>query len=315
MPTNLEFSMRVYKGLENLPSFKNPVITIGSFDGVHLGHRKIIEQINTKAKEVEGESLIITFNPHPRLVLNNEAKGISLLSTLDEKIEALEKLHVDVLVVVPFTKSFSEISAQDYIEDFLLKNFHPHTIVIGYDHHFGKNRSGDFLMLEQMKTKFNYQLEEIPAQALSQINISSTKIREALFQGNVKMANDYLCNKYSIFGKVVHGEKKGRLLGFPTANLQVMDYDKLIPAKGVYVVNVKVGAHQYRGMMNIGTRPTITDNDLVSLEVHILKLDQDLYGQYLTVEFLDRIRDEKKFSSLDELIAQLNSDKKMTETY
>jgi riboflavin kinase/FMN adenylyltransferase len=307
--------MRVYKGLENLPSFKNPVITIGSFDGVHLGHRKIIEQINTKAKDVEGESLIITFNPHPRLVLNNETKGVSLLSTLDEKIEALEKLHVDVLVVVPFTKSFSEIPALDYIEEFLLKNFHPHTIVIGYDHHFGKNRSGNFLMLEQMKSKFNYQLEEIPAQALSQINISSTKIREALFQGNVKMANDYLCNKYSIFGKVVHGEKKGRLLGFPTANLQVMDYDKLIPAKGVYVVKVKVGAHQYCGMMNIGTRPTITDNDLVSLEVHILKLDQDLYGQYLTVEFLDRIRDEKKFNSLDELITQLNSDKKVAEAY
>jgi riboflavin kinase/FMN adenylyltransferase len=307
--------MRVYKGLENLPSFKNPVITIGSFDGMHLGHRKIIEQINTKAKEVEGESLIITFNPHPRLVLNNEAKGVSLLSTLDEKIEALEKLNVDVLVVVPFTKSFSEIPALDYIEEFLFKNFHPHTIVIGYDHHFGKNRSGNYSMLEQMKSKFNYQLEEIPAQALSQINISSTKIREALFQGNVKMANDYLCNKYSIFGKVVHGEKKGRLLGFPTANLQVMDYDKLIPAKGVYVVNVKVGTHQYCGMMNIGTRPTITDNDLVSLEVHILKLDQDLYGQYLTVEFLDRIRDEKKFSSLDELIAQLNSDKKVAEAY
>jgi riboflavin kinase/FMN adenylyltransferase len=307
--------MRVYKGLENLPSFKNPVITIGSFDGMHLGHRKIIEQINTKAKEVKGESLIITFNPHPRLVLNNEAKGVSLLSTLDEKIEALEKLNVDVLVVVPFTKSFSEIPALDYIEEFLFKNFHPHTIVIGYDHHFGKNRSGNYSMLEQMKSKFNYQLEEIPAQALSQINISSTKIREALFQGNVKMANDYLCNKYSIFGKVVHGEKKGRLLGFPTANLQVMDYDKLIPAKGVYVVNVKVGTHQYCGMMNIGTRPTITDNDLVSLEVHILKLDQDLYGQYLTVEFLDRIRDEKKFSSLDELIAQLNSDKKVAEAY
>ena len=307
--------MRVYKGLENLPSFKNPVITIGSFDGVHLGHRKIIEQIIAKANEVNGESVIITFNPHPRLVLHNETKGVSLLSTLDEKIDALEKLNVDVLVVVPFTKSFSEISAQAYIEDFLIANFHPHTLVIGYDHHLGNNRSGNFAMLAEKKIDYHFELEEIPAQEISHIAISSTKIRAALFQGNVKMANEYLCNNYTVFGKVVHGEKKGRLLGFPTANLQVMDYDKLIPAKGVYVVNVKVGAHQYRGMMNIGTRPTITDNDLVSLEVHILKLDQDLYGQYLTVEFLDRIRDEKKFSSLDELIAQLNSDKKVAEEY
>ena len=307
--------MRVYKGLENLPSFKKPVITIGSFDGVHLGHRKIIEQIIAKANEVNGESVIITFNPHPRLVLHNETKGVSLLSTLDEKIDALEKLNVDVLVVVPFTKSFSEISAQAYIEDFLIANFHPHTLVIGYDHHFGNNRSGNFAMLAEKKIDYHFELEEITAQEISHIAISSTKIRAALFQGNVKMANEYLCNNYTVFGKVVHGEKKGRLLGFPTANLQVMDYDKLIPAKGVYVVNVKVGAHQYRGMMNIGTRPTITDNDLVSLEVHILKLDQDLYGQYLTVEFLDRIRDEKKFSSLDELIAQLNSDKKVAEEY
>jgi riboflavin kinase/FMN adenylyltransferase len=307
--------MRVYKGLEDLPSFKNPVVTIGSFDGVHLGHRKIIEQIITKAKEVNGESVIITFNPHPRLVLHNETKGVSLLSTLDEKIDALEKLNVDVLVVVPFTKTFSEISAQAYIEDFLVANFHPHTLIIGYDHHFGNNRSGNFAMLAEKKIDYHFELEEIAAQEISHIAISSTKIRAALFQGNVKMANEYLCNNYTVFGKVVHGEKKGRLLGFPTANLQVMDYDKLIPAKGVYVVNVKVGAHQYRGMMNIGTRPTITDNDLVSLEVHILKLDQDLYGQYLTVEFLDRIRDEKKFSSLDELITQLTSDKKVAEAY
>lgn len=309
--------MKVFQGLENLPKFTKPVLTIGSFDGVHLGHRKIIEQMKSLANKIGGETIIITFNPHPRLVLGNDTQRVQLLSTVDEKIEALAGLGIDVLVIVPFTKSFSEISAESYIRNFLVQTFHPHTIVIGYDHRFGKNRSGNFDMMAQHQAVFHYALQEIPALELSNIAISSTKIRQALLRGEVNLANQYLCNRYSVFGKVVPGEQKGRLLGFPTANIQVMDYDKLIPANGVYIVQVKLAGtqQQYMGMLNIGVRPTLSDAQQISLEVHIIDLQEDLYGQYLRVELIERLRDEKKFDSLDALITQLHADKARTLDY
>ncbi len=307
--------MKVFKGLENLPVFKNPVITIGTFDGVHCGHAKIIERLRKKAVEVNGESVIITFEPHPRLVLSNQTSTIELLTTLDEKIEALQTMQVDNLVIVPFTIAFSEISAEAYIHDFLVNHFHPHTFIIGYDHHFGKGRKGNYQLLESVKDTFSFQLEEIPMQEIEHITVSSTKIRDALRNGHIKKANELLGKKYSLEGIVAHGEKRGRLIGFPTANIHVEEKHKLIPAKGVYVVNIFIDNNQYKGMMNIGVRPTVTNANQLSLEVNIFDFNEEIYTEKIRIEFIDRLRDEKKFNGIDELVEQLKKDKQEAMTY
>ena len=301
--------MRVFKGLDNLPPFKNPVLTIGTFDGVHLGHAKIIERLRKKAIEVDGESIIITFDPHPRFVVAPNSTPIELLSTSQEKIKALQALHVDNVVIVPFTKAFSDISAEAYIRDFIVSNFHPHTIIIGYDHHFGKNRQGNYQLLESVKATYGFQLEEISVQEIEHIAVSSTKIRAALHIGDIKKANELAGKYYTLEGVVIHGEKRGRLIGFPTANVHVGDAHKLIPANGVYAVKAYLKETAYKAMLNIGVRPTISSSNHRSIEVNIIDFDQDIYDETLRIEFVDKLRDEIKFNGIDELIAQLTIDK------
>lgn len=307
--------MRVFRDLNNLPEFNNSVITIGTFDGVHKGHQKLIERINTLAAEQGGESIIITFHPHPRIVINPQDKTLRLLNTIEEKTDLLEKYGVDNTVIVPFSRDFSEQSAQEYVSNFLVKNFRPKSIVIGYDHKFGKDRSGDYHLLEQMKGMYGYSMEEISKETLDDIGISSTKIRNSLQSGDISLANDLLGHAYRVTGTVVRGLQNGRKLGYPTANLQVNDEYKLIPKTGIYAV--RVYSHQwpggtpargyYHGMLSIGYNPTFEGKEQ-TIEVNILDFNHDIYGSTLTMEFVEYLRDEKKFNSLDDLIEAIKGD-------
>ncbi len=300
--------MKVIRNINDLGGLQNPVITIGTFDGVHLGHRKIIERINQLAKERNGQSVIITFHPHPRFVINPDDTTLKLLSTVDEKIKLLEDCGVDVAVIIPFSREFSEQSPEDYIENFLVKYFHPSCIVIGYDHKFGRDRKGDFHLLEQLKKKYNFDLEEISKQALDDITISSTKIRNALHDGEITKANELLGYAYTLSGLVIKGLQNGRKLGYPTANLQLIEPTKLTPKTGIYAVYVYVDGIKKRGMLSIGYNPTFGGKH-ISVEVNILDFDKDIYGQMITLEFVKYIRSEKKFNSIEDLIAAIDQDK------
>ncbi len=300
--------MRVFRDLEHLPVFKNAVITIGTFDGVHKGHQKLIARINEVAKLHNGESIIVTFHPHPRLVINPENTSLKLLNTTEEKVNLLSKFMVDNVVVVPFSRGFSEQEAEAYISDFLVRSFHPSYIVIGYDHRFGKNRAGDFALLDKCKAQYGYELEAIPKEMLEDIAISSTNIRQSLKEGNVAMANELLGHNYTLKGIVVKGLQNGRKLGFPTANIQVADPNKLIPGIGIYAVKVHYRDTVYNGMLSIGFNPTF-DGKEQTIEVNILDFDKDIYGESLTLEFIQFIRHEKKFDSLEELIKAIGNDK------
>lgn len=299
--------MQVHRDLEQLPDFGNAVITIGTFDGVHLGHRHILRQLEQAAAACKGEKVIITFDPHPREVLNPENKTVRLLTTLDEKIKLLALQGIDHLVVVPFTKAFSQLSATGYLEEFLIKRFNPHTIIIGYDHRFGHNREGGLALLEAEQHKFGFQLLEIPQQVVHDLTVSSTKIRNSLLEGNVLLANELLGYPYFINGVVVHGDKMGRKLGFPTANISLYDERKLIPAQGVYAVKVSLASGQWNGALNIGTRPTFNGREL-RIEVYIIDFNEEIYDQPITVQFIDYIRADQKFDHIDDLVAQMHQD-------
>jgi riboflavin kinase/FMN adenylyltransferase len=300
--------MKVYYDLESLPQFKHPVVTIGTFDGVHIGHRVILDRVRKLADEIGGETVLITFDPHPRIALNPNS-NLSLIYTLQERIEALSALGVDNLVVVKFTPEFASLSAESYIKDFLITYFHPAVIIIGYDHQYGKNRTGDFHLFERYKEEFNYQLVEIPAQELKESAVSSTRIRNAILEGDISTASLFLGRNYRFEGQVVHGDKRGRLLGFPTANIQVNEPHKIIPANGVYAVRIYWNGIEWQGMMNIGTRPTVDNSNQRKIEVHVFDFDQDIYEEMVQVECVAKIRDEQKFDSLDALQAQLEQDK------
>lgn len=306
--------MRVFRDLDHLPVFKNSVITIGTFDGVHLGHQKILARLNALAKQSGGESIIITFHPHPRIVINPADKSLKLLNTVEEKAALLESFGIDNMVVVPFSRQFSEMEAEEYVRNFLVKNFSPKYIVIGYDHRFGKDRAGDFKLMEKMKAELGYELEEITRETLDDIAISSTKIRAALSSGNIQLANELLGHTYTVSGMVVRGLQNGRKLGYPTANIQVNDEHKLIPGKGIYVVRVKQGGRVYGGMMSIGYNPTF-DGKEMTLEVNIFEFDKDIYGSTITIEFLHFLRNEKKFDSVDALIAEIAQDEIKSRDY
>lgn len=301
--------MRVYYDLKQLPAFKKPVLTIGTFDGVHKGHQAILEKIKKRALECQGESVIITFDPHPRMVLGHHGR-IALIQTLEEKIKALEQLGIDNLVVVPFTQTFAEQSAEEYISQFLIHYFKPHYIIIGYDHQFGKNRSGNFKLLEYYKDIYHYFLEEIPMQELLESGISSTKIRTAIEAGDLSTAHHFLGHHYTFSGKVEHGDQRGRLLGYPTANIEIENKHKLIPAMGVYAVYVFIEEKKYHGMMNIGIRPTVTNSLEKKIEVHLFDFNQQIYDSIIRIECIEKIRDEKKFENVEALKSQLAEDEK-----
>ncbi|MET3880573.1 MULTISPECIES: bifunctional riboflavin kinase/FAD synthetase [Chitinophaga] len=301
--------MQVHRDLDHLPEFRKAVITIGTFDGVHAGHRFIIEQLEQAATACGGETVIITFDPHPREVLQPAPNNIRLLTTLPEKIALLERAGIDHLVVVPFTKAFSEMAARSYLEDFLVARFRPHTIIIGYDHRFGHNREGGLELLEAEQQQYGFTLVEIPQQIVHDLTVSSTKIRKSLQEGNIRLANELLDYTYFLTGKVVHGDKMGRQLGYPTANLHLSDERKLIPAEGIYAVNAQLSGSSklLPAVMSIGFRPTFNGTDL-RLEVHIFDFNEDIYGQELTVHFVEYIRSNLKFDNIDALIVQMDKD-------
>jgi len=303
--------MTVYTDIQNLPIFKNAVITIGTFDGVHFGHQQILSLMKSAAKQVNGETVIITFHPHPRKIIGANKAPIYLLNTLDEKINLLEKYDIDHLVIIPFTEKFAQQSAEDYIADFLVNTFHPQTIIIGHDHRFGKDRIGDFQLLEDKALKFGYQVKEIPGYMLNDVTISSTKIREALLNGDIEKAHDLLSYDYYFTGKIVKGNQLGRTIGYPTANIKMMDENKLIPCNGVYSVlvsNENLKINQLGGMMNIGYRPTVEGNER-TIEVNLFNFDQSIYDENLTITLKKYLRSEEKFSGLDKLKIQLEKDK------
>ena len=307
--------MHIHRDLTQLPALKRAVITIGTFDGVHTGHRHIIRQLQQAAAACDGETVIITFDPHPREVLQPGSNPIHLLTTLDEKIALLSAQGIDHLVIVPFTREFSELSAQAYLEDFLISMFRPHTIIIGYDHRFGHNREGGLELLEAEQNRYGFRLIEIPQQIVHDLTVSSTKIRKSLQDGNVHLANELLGYHYFLEGTVIHGDKMGRKLGYPTANIQLPDPRKLIPAQGIYAIRVHVEGHAQplNGVMSIGTRPTFNGNDL-RLEAHIFDFSGDLYDQVIRVEMISYIRANQKFDNIEALIAQMDKDSELART-
>lgn len=301
--------MNVYYDIKNLPFIKNPVVTIGTFDGVHKGHCKIIRQLKEQTKKYDGESVIITFAQHPRNIIK-QSDGVLLLNETDEKIKLFQQEGVDNVIIIDFSESFFSQSAQEYIENFLVKNLHPSCIIVGYDHKFGKNRSGNYLMLEEYGKKHHFTIKEIDAEVVKDIAVSSTKIREALLKGEIKMATELLGYHYFFTGKVVQGNRLGRNIGFPTANLHLQNPQKLIPQNGVYAVYVHLEGQQkkLKGMLNIGVRPTI-DGRKKTIEVNIFDFDKDIYGANVTIEVVKFLRDEKKFLGIEQLKEQLIKDK------
>lgn len=289
---------------------KPTIVTIGTFDGVHLGHQKILGRLQQLKKQYELNTVVLTFEPHPRKILFPEQTDLKLITLIDEKLNLLETYGVDVTVVYPFDKQFSNIESQEYIKDILLKSLKVKYLVIGYDHKFGKNRSGDIGVLKQFSNSLGYQVEEINALDIDNISISSSKIRQALEHGNIQLANNYLGHHFFLYATVIPGKQLGRTIGYPTANLKIESSDKLIPKIGVYFVEVVIDSSSYFGMMNIGYNPT-TDNDRnIKMEVHIFDFSTDLYGTSIRVNFIEYLRDEMKFNSLDELTNELHEDKK-----
>jgi len=299
--------VKIYHDIKDFVPVNNAIVTIGTFDGVHLGHQAILNKMIANAREVNGETVVITFYPHPRLVLHIDSSNLKFISTQKRKIERLESLGIDNLIIIEFTKAFSRISSEAFIRDIIVEPIKPYKLVVGYDHHFGKNRIGDFKLLYDLGQKFQFKVERIAAKDVENIAVSSTKIRKALEMGNVAKANQLLGYYYAISGKVVHGNQIGRKIGFPTANIETPNQYKLITAGGVYACQVEYAGMLYDGMGNIGFRPTVSDSEL-TVEVNIFDFDKEIYDEEIIISFIDRIRDEHKFENLEALRLQLEKD-------
>jgi len=300
--------MATYFDTGNLPAFNKATVTIGTFDGVHSGHRAILHEVVKHAAQYGGDSVLITFDPHPRTVLFPD-QPMEVITPLARKLELIESTGIKHIVVVPFTKQFAMLTAEQYVREFLVATFRPHSLIIGYDHHFGHDRIGNIELLRQLSPIYHYDVVEIPAQLIKDAAVSSTKIRNAVRQGNMEEARLMLGYPYSFAGNVVHGKKLGRTLGYPTANLQPVDAGQVLPGNGIYAVNVKFGGGLYGGMMSIGYNPTTDDSRDVKIEVNIFEFDGDIYGQEIEVLVLKKLRDELKFKSLERLIDQLKIDR------
>jgi riboflavin kinase/FMN adenylyltransferase len=299
--------LKIFQSIHDFSSAKSTVVTLGTFDGVHIGHKKIIERLLQNALELDGESLVLTFFPHPRMVLQ-DATDIKLLNTIEEKALLLEKLGLENLVIHPFDQAFSRLTAEEFVKDILVNAFNIKKIIIGYDHRFGRNRTANIDNLIVFGEKYGFEVEQISSQEINEVAVSSTKIRNALLQGNVALANQYLGYNYPLTGTVVQGKQLGRTINFPTANLHISENFKLIPENGVYIVSSSINNTTVFGMMNIGFNPTI-GGEKQTIEIHYFDFDQDLYDQQITVSILNRIRSEIKFESLEDLKHQLENDK------
>ncbi|HEX8020713.1 bifunctional riboflavin kinase/FAD synthetase [Mucilaginibacter sp.] len=300
--------MRVYNNIDEFTAVNNAVVTIGTFDGVHIGHRKIISGIKELAESTGGETVILTFFPHPRMILHPEDESLKLITTIAEKAELMERLGVDHLIITPFSRDFSNQSAESYIRDVLVNKIGTKKIVIGYDHRFGKDRQGGFEDLQRLGPVYGFDVVEIPEQDINEVAISSTRIRNALLSGDIDLANAFLGYPFFITGKVVRGDQIGRQIGYPTANIVVEEKYKLIPGDGIFAVTVIIADQKHKGMAYIGSRPTV--NGLTrNIEVNIFDFNEEIYNQTIRMEFHHYIRGDVKFSSLDELKVQLAQDK------
>lgn len=300
--------MKIHSDISSLKRPEYAVVTVGTFDGIHVGHQKIIRRMREIAQENGGETILVTFDPHPRQVLNNHDGDLKFINTQKRKLNLLHEFGIDHMIIIPFTKEFAKTSSEDFIKNYLVDKIGVKKLIVGYDHHFGRNREGNYEKLKQLGDNWGFEVEEIPAQIIDEVAVSSTKIRKALADGDISKANLMLGYPYSITGIVVEGNKIGRTIGFPTANIETQDEFKLIAAGGVYSCEVEIENIIYKGMGNIGIRPTIGVNGLVT-EVHIFKFNRNIYGKEITIFFHDRIRDERKFGSLDLLKEQLKIDK------
>lgn len=305
--------MKVYNHIDEFSANVKPVVTIGIFDGVHLGHQKIIKKLIESACSLNSEAVLLSFFPHPRTILQPEKGDLRLINTLDEKISLLDSLGLQNIIIHPFDINFSNIPAEEFIQRILVDKLKVKKLIIGYDHHFGKDRRGTFDQLKKDSIKFNFELEEIPPQDIHDINISSSKIRTSLFEGNVILANEFLGYEYFMRGTVVRGDQIGRSIDFPTANIYIEEKYKLIPHDGVYAVKVKVKNEWHHGMLNIGHRPTVHGKDF-SIEVHIFNFNDDIYEETIQVNLVKRIRNEIKFDNLNLLKTQLKKDKETVKT-
>jgi len=305
--------LKIVKNIANFSTDEKTFVTIGTFDGVHFGHQKILEKLVSEAKEAGKKAILLTFFPHPRMILQKNAT-IELLNTIDERAALLKKTGLDYLIIHPFDKAFSKTTALEFVKEILVNTFNISKLIIGYDHHFGKNREGNIEQLTAYSHLYDFVVEEIPAQDIDDVSVSSTKIRRALANGNLKTANNYLGYSFMLNGFVVNGKKIGGTIGYPTANIDIKEDYKLIPKVGVYVVKSFLANKTVYGMMNIGNRPTVNGKHQ-TIEVHFFDFERDLYGKNLKIELIYFLRDEHKFDSLDSLILQLKEDEQTSRNY
>lgn len=305
--------MKIFHSIKDFSSPRKTILTLGTFDGVHIGHKKILEKVIQNTLSEKYESLVLTFFPHPRMILQEHSE-IKLLNTISEKVNLLEQLGIQNLVIHPFDETFSRLTAEEFVKTVLVEQFKIHKIIIGYDHRFGRNRTADINNLIEFGEKYGFEVEQISAQEINDISVSSTKIRNAILEGNMLLANKYLGYDYFLTGTISKGKQLGRTIGFPTANLKIEEDYKLIPQKGVYIVNSQINGQKVYGMMNIGNNPTV-DGEQLTIEIHYLNFDADLYDQKIVVSILKRIRGEEKFGSLTLLQEQIEKDKIQTLSY
>lgn len=300
--------MKIYHKLKDISNIKNPVASIGMFDGVHLGHKQIFEKLINAAKDIGGESVAISFDTHPRMVLQHDAYKLKFINSYQEKIKLIEDMGVDHLVFLPFTREFSQQTTADFVKNILVDILKIKALIIGYDNRFGNKENNNFNGLFKLSQEYNFEIIQSDVKSIDNITVSSTKIREALDKGEINFANQLLGYRYQLSGKVVMGNQIGQQIGFPTANIDLENDFKLIPSIGVYAILVEFKGKIYKGMLNIGIRPTLNINKL-SIEAHIFNFNEDIYGQYIKVYLIDKIRDEQRFNGLDELVIQLQKDK------
>ena len=305
--------MKVIQSIAAFNSSEKTIVTIGTFDGIHIGHQKILKNLIRTANNEGKKSVLLTFFPHPRMVLQKENK-ILLLNTIKEKSGLLEKMGLDYLIIHPFSREFSRLTALDFVRDILVNKLNTSRLIIGYDHHFGKNREGNIHQLKEYSLLYDFKVEEIPAQDIDDVSVSSTKIRTALKDGNLKTANNYLGYHYMLNGTVVSGKKLGGTIGFPTANLEIKEPYKLVPKTGVYIIKTHINTVLYTGIMNIGFNPTVLGKHQ-TIEAHLFDFNEDLYGKEIMIEFIYFLREEHKFESIEELVVQLNIDKENAISY
>lgn len=300
--------MKVHHSLADIGAIKNPVLTIGTFDGVHVGHQTIIKMLKEQAAKCDGETVLFTFHPHPRMVLYPESHGVELLQTQEEKLAKLERYGVDHVILYPFSKDFSRLTATEFVRDILVNQIGVKQVVIGYDHQFGKNREGNIDFLRELSLVYDFAVTEIGAQEINEVNVSSTKIRRAIAEGDIATANAYLGEPFPIEGVIVKGNGFGRGFGFPTANIDIQDDTKLVPADGVYHVKIFHKEEQYTALLSIGTNPTIDRNNKRTIEAYILDFDQAIYGEKIRLEVIEFLRPQITFDSIDGLIEKMKQD-------